>query len=115
MPNMPLLLEESRPIELRPPTAPEERATAFVAPSAFTEVVLAVFMTVPVAAPAVAFAVDAAPPTRPPLRAEPCTVLIPAPESIISPAPEDAAADWADAIAMMDALNGICCPFFNTA
>ena len=82
-PNTPLLLDDSRPVEVSPPTAPEERATVFSDPPAFTGAELAVFMTVPVDALAVAFAVEATPPARPPpFRADPWTAPIPPLEAI---------------------------------
>src|SRR5579864_2206234 len=95
MPNTPLLLDASRPVEVSPPTAPEERVTVFSDPPAFTGAELAVFTTPPAAAPAV----EATPPARPPpLRADPCAAPIPPPEATISSAPvEAAAADCDDA------------------
>ena len=68
MPNTPLLLDASRPVEVSPPTAPEERVTVFSDPPAFTGAELAVFKTVPVVAPAAAPAVEATTPARPPPR-----------------------------------------------
>src|SRR5579862_5826752 len=100
-PNTPLLLDASRPLEVSPPTAPEECATVFSDPPAAEGTELAVFMTVPVAAPAVAFAVEATPPASPPpLREVVCIAPIPPPDAIASSAAnEEAAADWADATA----------------
>lgn len=94
-PKTPLLLEASRPVEVSPPTAPEDRVTVFSDPPAFIGAELAVFMTAPVVAPAV----EATPPARPPpLRADPCAALIPPAEAAISSAPvEAAAADCDDA------------------
>ena len=98
-PNTPELFDASRPAEFRPPTAPAERVAEFSEPPAVDESVLDVFRTLPVAAPAVPPAVDAAPPTRPPpLRAVPCTAPMPAPEAMASSAPAlAAAADCAEA------------------
>jgi len=98
-PNTPLLFDASRPVEVSPPTAPEERVTEFSDPPAFTGAELAVFMTAPVVPLAAAPAVDATPPASPPpLRADPWAAPIPPPEAIILSAPDEAEAiDCAEA------------------
>src|SRR5580700_8016988 len=112
MPNTPLLLEASRPIEVSPPTAPEERATEFRVPPVFKGTELEVFMTAPVVPAAVEPAFEVTPPTRPPpLRADPCIAPISPFDAIIS-LPLDAAADCAEARAWMEALKGTCWPSF---
>src|ERR1700724_3217854 len=115
MPNTPLLLEASRPIEVTPPTAPEERATEFRVPPVFNGPQLEVCMTAPVVPAAVAPAFEVTPLTRPPPpRADPCIVPISPLDAIIS-LPLDAAADCAEAKALMKALKGTCWPSFSTA
>ena len=115
IPNTPLLLDASRPVEVSPPTAPVECIAVFIVPPAAEGTELAVFITVPDVAAAVEVAVEATPPARPPPpRADPCAAPMPAPEAVISPAPEFAA-DCAEASAWIEALKGISWPFFSTA
>ena len=94
-PNTPLLLDSSRPDDVNPPTAPEERVIGLSEPPAATGIELAVFITVPVAEPVD----EETPPTRlPPPRAVPRIEPMPAPEAIMSSAPEEIpAVDCADA------------------
>src|SRR5216683_63379 len=117
MPNTPVLLDASRPVEVNPPTAPVDRVAVFSVPPAVAGSELDVFITVPVAAPAVAPAVEATPPARPPEpRADPCAAPIPPPVAVILSAPAEASvADCAAARAWIEALKGTSWPFFNTA